>query len=347
MRAPAFWWRSSPSLLALLLSPIGWIWGEIAGRRMQRSGQDADARVLCIGNFTAGGAGKTPTALACAAILSQQGYKPAFLTRGYGGTLARDGAAHQVDLRSHLAGQAGDEPLLLAVRAPTYIASDRLKGANAATAMGADVLVMDDGLQNPGLNKDLTLVVADGETGIGNGLCIPAGPLRAPLALQWPKAGALVLIGSGEAGNRLAQQAVLLGKPVFRASLEPDPDVIAQLRGKRVIAFAGIGRPDKFFATLQNAGIEIVDAFAFADHQTLDFGEIALLQKTALEMNAHLVTTEKDFARVGADFDTGTKPLALPVTLLFEDPSGFTRFMMRALGSTGAAGGRKKPPQSR
>ena len=330
MPAPDFWWRPRPSLAAWLLSPLGWIWGEISGRRMQKRGVEADAPVICIGNFTAGGAGKTPTAIACANIMSRKGFKPAFLSRGYGGSLSKDGAAHRIDPHKDTAARAGDEPLLLARHAPAIVSSDRVTGANAATAMGADILVMDDGLQNPGLEKTLSIVVIDGETGVGNGLCIPAGPLRAPLSLQLPKIDAMIAIGRGEAGRIVAAQVASFGKPVFRAVLAPDPEAAARLAGKRAVAFAGIGRPGKFFATLEEAGVEIAEAFAFDDHHTLDADEIELLRKTAQEHDAILVTTEKDFVRVGADFGP-SPPEVLPVTLSFEDEAAFTAFLMREL----------------
>ena len=330
MRAPAFWWQPSPSALAWLLSPASLLWGTLAGARMRRPGTDADAPVVCIGNFTAGGAGKTPVAIACASILLRNGFSPAFLSRGYGGSFTRDGTAHRIDPHNHSAAQAGDEPLLLARVAPTFVAADRVKGANAATAMGANVLVMDDGLQNPGLNKSMSIAVVDGPTGVGNGMCLPAGPLRAPLNVQMPLVDALIMVGRGEAGDTVAKRAADYGKPVFHATLEPDADALARLRGKKAIAFAGIGRPGKFFDTLQEAGIEIADAFAFADHQTLDAGEIALLQKTARDRDAILVTTEKDFARVGEAF--GSKPPeVLPVTLEIEDRARLGALMVRKI----------------
>lgn len=330
MRAPAFWWRPSPSALALLLSPAGLLWGSIASARMRQPGTEADAPVICVGNFTAGGAGKTPAALACADILLRNGFSPAFLSRGYGGSFTRDGAAHRIDPHNHSAAQAGDEPLLLARIAPTFVAADRVQGANAATAMGADVLVMDDGLQNPGLQKSMRIAVVDGLTGIGNGLCLPAGPLRAPLSVQMPLVDALIVVGRGEAGDIVAKRAAEYGKPVFFSTLEPDAAALARLRGKKVVAFAGIGRPGKFFDTLQEAGIEIADAFAFADHQTLDADEIALLQKTARDHDAILVTTEKDFVRVGEAFGANP-PEVLPVTLQIEDRARLGTLMLRKI----------------
>ncbi|MCC2098423.1 MAG: tetraacyldisaccharide 4'-kinase [Hyphomicrobiales bacterium] len=335
MRAPGFWWQTPPSLPALLLWPLGWLWGEISRQRMTRAGTEADAPVLCIGNFTAGGAGKTPAAIACANILRRKGYTPAFLSRGYGGSLARDGSAHTIDPHRHTAAQAGDEPLLLAEHAPAIVASDRVMGAHSATAMGADIIVMDDGLQNPGLKKTISIAVVDGVTGIGNGLCIPAGPLRAPMSVQLPKVDALIVVGAGEQGQDVAAQAARYGKAVFHGVLAPDPATVARLRGHKVVAFAGIGRPGKFFDTLEAAGIQVAEAFAFDDHQTLDAKEIELLKRTARNLEATLITTEKDFVRVGRDFGT-FPPDVLPVSLVLEDENAFTAFLTREL-ARGAA----------
>ncbi|MGE3246029.1 MAG: tetraacyldisaccharide 4'-kinase [Beijerinckiaceae bacterium] len=330
MRAPAFWRQSERGLPALLLAPAGFLWGAIASRRMAQTGVEADVPVLCIGNFTAGGAGKTPTALACADILSKNGFRPAFLTRGYGGSLSSQPTPQRIDLHRHGAAEAGDEPLLLARHAPTFVCRDRAASAQAAAALGANAVIMDDGLQNPGLNKTLSIAVVDGETGIGNGLCIPAGPLRAPLAAQLRKVDGLVVIGEGEAGDAVAGRALAQAKAVFHARLQPDPEIAAQLRGRKVVAFAGIGRPEKFFATLEETGADIAEAFAFGDHQTLDAGEVETLQRAAASHGAQLVTTEKDFVRVGALFGN-TPPVALPVKLVIEDEAGFCAFLLRAM----------------
>ncbi len=330
MRAPDFWWQTPPNLIATALMPAGYVWGAISARRMQQSGVAADAPVICIGNFVAGGAGKTPTALACAAVLARNGMTIAFLTRGYGGTLSKSGRPVRVEPGRHSAIEVGDEPLLLARVAPAFVSSNRVAGANAATALGADVLVMDDGLQNPSLQKTLSIAVVDGETGAGNELCIPAGPLRAPLAVQLPMIDALVVIGEGEAGERLAGRALSHGKAVFRGHLQPDAEIAASFHGRKVVAFAGIGRPEKFFATLAETGADVVEAFGFDDHQMFSADNIDTLKKAAQHHEAVLVTTEKDFMRLGDAF--GDFPLAvLPVTLALEKDAAFAQFLLQGI----------------
>lgn len=332
MRAPDFWWKSPPNLTAMALMPAGYAWGAWCARRMRQDGVRADAPVLCIGNFVAGGAGKTPTALACAAILARRGMRPAFLTRGYGGALSKGRAPVRVDPAIHTAKDVGDEPLLLARVAPTIVSADRVAGANAATALGADVIVMDDGLQNPALAKTVSIAVADGETGAGNELCIPAGPLRAPLALQLPMIDALVVIGEGQAGERLAGRALSHGKRVFHGRLQPDAQAAASLHGQKVIAFAGIGRPEKFFATLEETGATVVEAFGFDDHRMFSADNILTLKNAAREHGALLVTTEKDFVRLEDAFGS-TPPAVLPVTLKLEREADFAQFLAGAIAS--------------
>ena len=256
MRAPAFWWTPGPGMIAWLLAPVGWIWGRVAARRMGLPGETLAAPVICIGNFVVGGAGKTPVALAVADLLRRGGRRPAFLSRGHGGSLGASPVA--VEAAHHGAADIGDEPLLLARHAPTIVARDRVAGARAALSAGADVIVMDDGLQNPALAKRLTIAVVDAGVGVGNGLCLPAGPLRAPLNPQWALADAIVLVGDGAAGDQVARAAHDHGKTVFRARLAPDAAAAADLAGRKVLAFAGIGRPEKFFATLAEIGADIV-----------------------------------------------------------------------------------------
>jgi tetraacyldisaccharide 4'-kinase len=293
---------------------------------MVRSGSRADVPVICVGNYVAGGAGKTPTAIACAYLLRQKGWRPAFLSRGYGGSASR-GAPLRVDALKHDSRLAGDEALLLAQHAPTVVAADRIKAARVAQAAGCDVIVMDDGLQNPSLSKDFRVAVADAETGIGNGACIPAGPLRAPLEAQLALTDALILIGQGEAGDRLAGRALARGIAVFRAHLRPDDFAASKISLQRVVAFAGIGRPEKFFATLEAAGANVVDAYSFDDHQMLTEANLRSLRETARKANALLVTTEKDIARLRGLTDiSGIE--TLPVTLRFEDERAFVDLML-------------------
>ncbi|WP_349369897.1 tetraacyldisaccharide 4'-kinase [Salinarimonas sp.] len=330
MRAPGFWSAQSPGWPARLLQPAAAIYGAIAARRMARDGARAALPVICIGNFTAGGAGKTPTALALAALLREIGERPAFLTRGHGG---RARTPLLVDPAVHDHRAVGDEPLLLARAGPTIVSPDRPAGAALAATTGASLVLMDDGLQNPSLKKDLALAVVDGETGAGNGLCLPAGPLRAPLSAQWPRVDGLVLMGRGAAGARLAAEAQARGLPVFRARLAPDPAVSERLDGARVLAFAGIGRPEKFFRTLEDCGATVVERVALADHHVYRPGEAQALLAHARAKGLLAVTTEKDAARLPALEGL----LALPVTARLEDPAGLRALLAAALARRRAA----------
>ena len=314
MRAPGFWNQPERGIAAQLLRPLGAIYGAATAWRMAWPGARLEVPVICVGNFVAGGAGKTPLALELARMLQARGETVFFLSRGYGGERRR--APLLVEAARHGAREVGDEPLLLAALAPTVVGADRLESARLAISLGAGVLVMDDGLQNPALAKTLALAVVDGATGIGNGLCVPAGPLRAPLAAQSRYVQAVVLVGPGAAGNAAA--AAANGLPVLRASLVPDPSMAAQLCGARIVAFAGIGRPEKFFATLEGLGANILARRSFADHHPFDAAELAVLAREATQQGALLVTTLKDLVRM----PEGLRPpglLALPVRLAFAD----------------------------
>jgi tetraacyldisaccharide 4'-kinase len=323
MRAPAFWWKDEPTPTARLLSPLGAIYGALTARRMNRAGADCGPPVICIGNFVAGGAGKTPTAIAVAQALLGLGRMPIFLSRGYGSAA---GAPRLVNRARDKAADVGDEPLLLAGVAPCIVAADKMEGARACAAAGADAIVMDDGLQNPALNKALRIAVVDGAVGVGNGLCVPAGPLRAPLAAQWPHVDALVVIGEGAPGEAIARAAQALGKPVLRGLLAPEPGMAMGLSGREVIAFAGIGRPEKFFDTLRALGAEIIETEAFPDHHAFTAREIAGLQARAKRRGAALVTTEKDAVRLGS---AAEQLLTLPVRLALEDEAGLLELLGR------------------
>ncbi len=296
MKAPGFWWRA-PGLAARSLQPTSLIYGAVAARRMRQPGQRAQLPVICIGNVTVGGSGKTPTAIHIASMLRSMGRRPAFLTRGYGGALA---GPLVVDPGHHSPREVGDESLLLARDAPTIVSQDRPAGAALAASLAANAIVMDDGLQNPSLEKDLSIAVFDGAVGTGNGLCLPAGPLRAPLSAQWPQIDAVIVIGPGEAGDAVHTKAIRRGLPVFRGELRPAPAAAAALSGRRILAFAGIGRPEKFFATLRQIGAEVVETRAFADHHPYRLGEVAHLLDAARRQNLVPVTTEKDGVRLAA-----------------------------------------------
>jgi len=329
MREPAFW-RRPGALAGCLLAPLGAIYGSIAVWRMARPGALVGIPVLCIGNLTAGGAGKTPTAIAVAQLLQQAGNRPFVLSRGYGGRLA---GPVRVDQQAHGAGDVGDEPLLLAQAASTVVARDRVAGAQAARAAGADVIVMDDGFQNPSLRKDVSLIVVDGRSGIGNGHVFPAGPLRAPLAAQLARASALLVIGNPAGAAAVLADAASL--PVFHGWLEPDAQSVAALRPHKVLAFAGIGDPEKFFRTLEDAGIDVRVRRPFADHHRYSAAEASDLIARAARDGLTLVTTEKDLARLKGEPQLDAlaqQARALPVRLAVTEADAFRQFVLAAAG---------------
>ena len=310
-----------------MLQPAGWAYGRATAWRMREPGERAGAPTICVGNFVAGGAGKTPAALALARMLIGERRRVAFLSRGYGGPERVEPLL--VDANTHAAAIVGDEPLLLAKLAPCWVGADRVKSAKSAVEAGANALVLDDGLQNPGLAKDLAFAVVDGETGFGNGLCVPAGPLRAPVSDQLPFVRALIVLG-GEDAAASSIAAFAPGKPLIRASLEPDALAAAPLIGREVVAFAGIARPEKFYATLRRVGAQIVMTRDFADHHPYAPREIEALIEEAGGRGALLATTEKDLVRLGARHARAV--LTLPVTLRFEEPGAVKRMLRQALG---------------
>jgi tetraacyldisaccharide 4'-kinase len=325
MREPAFWWREAGAA-AGALSPFAAIYGAVAKRRMLRPGRRVGVPIVCIGNPTVGGAGKTPLALTVARMLAAAGEQPALLSRGYGGSLS---GPVQVDPARHRAADVGDEPLLLARMAPTIVARDRVKGAAMALTADAGVIVMDDGFQNSALMKDFSVLVVDARRGIGNGAIIPAGPLRAPLDVQLARADALVLVGESDASAILAKIANSI--PVFRASLVPDVTCIGALRSSRVLAFAGIGDPEKFFATLRNAGITVAATRSFADHHRYTKREAQDLCAQANHDNLILVTTEKDAVRMRDDeqvAELAARVKVLPATLVLEEEAVFKTLLL-------------------
>jgi tetraacyldisaccharide 4'-kinase len=296
VRAPAFWWRAAGPT-AWSLSPIAAVYGAVAAVRMARP---ATARVpvpvICVGNLVAGGAGKTPTVQALVDAARAFGEaRPMVLSRGYGGRLA---GPLVVDPSTHSAADVGDEPLMLASGGvPVVVARDRAAGAAHAVAYGATIVIMDDGLQNPSLHKDLVVVVVDRERGVGNGFCIPAGPLRAPLEEQLQLADCLVLTGSGDAADAVAAAARGRRLAVIGARLAP-VDGASALVGKRVLAFSGIANPDKFFAMLSENGVEVAATRRFADHHAFTEADCAEILKACAAGGLLPVTTAKDRARL-------------------------------------------------
>lgn len=308
MKPPAFWAHGQTPPWALRqLAPL---YAAATARRVAQPGWTAPVPVICCGNAGAGGAGKTPLALDLARRLSGMGRRPAFLTRGHGGAVA--GPA-RVDRAQHAAADVGDEALLLAALAPTYVGADRAATAQLAITEGADVLVMDDGLQNPTLAKTASILVIDGGAGFGNGAVIPAGPLREPVAAAAGRCRAAVLIGEDGTGARAMLPP---GLAVLAATLRPDDSDLAALP-PRLLAFAGIGRPEKFFATLRVAGHPPVGTMVFADHHRYRAADLDAIRRRATVLDAVPVTTAKDRVRLPRDFACQT----LGVHLHWSEPA--------------------------
>lgn len=325
MRAPAFWATRSPGLLARGLAPLGGLYGAVTAWRMAQKGLRVAVPVICVGNFVAGGAGKTPAAIAIGRLLREMGERVAFLSRGYGGA---GGRVIAVDPQVHRAAEVGDEPLLLARVAPCFTARDRQLAAQAAIEAGASVLVLDDGLQSPALAKDLSFALIDGGAGFGNGLCLPAGPLRAPPAAQLPHVSATVFVDGVSDASVKAHEAVS-AKPSLNARIEPDPLIGAQLRNQNVLAFAGIARPTKFFATLEALGAHVTVARGFGDHHRYSSTQLNALMTEAASLGLTPVTTEKDIVRLKPAYVA--RIVALPVALRFEEPLRVTALLAEAL----------------
>ena len=330
MKEPASWWK--PGGISLL-SPAAALYGAVTWMRMRARGEHAGVPVICLGNLTLGGAGKTPAALAVARILLAAHERPFFLSRGYGGSIK---GPVRVNPGNDRAREVGDEPLMLARLAPTIVSRDRVKGATTARTFGAGVIVMDDGFQNPSLAKDLSILVVEGSRGIGNGRIFPAGPLRAPLGIQIRKAQAVVVIGPPQGASPVLAVAKRAVVPIFHARLEPDSSTIAALGGRKVLAFAGIGNPEKFFATLTEAGIEIGEYAAFPDHHRYTAREARALLARAEAASLVLMTTEKDLVRLNGERRLATlaaRATALPVRLVVKEQDAFRDLVLNAVAA--------------
>lgn len=308
MRRPKFW-EDPHSPLGALLSLLSPIYAAATRERFRRGKPwRAPVPVICVGNLTLGGAGKTPTAVHILQRLAAKGVAAHALSRGYGGT---ERGPHRVDANADKPERVGDEPLILASHAPTWVARDRAAGAQAAVAAGAQAIVMDDGFQNPSLAKDLSLIVVDGPTGFGSGRVLPAGPLREPVAEGLSRADAVLILGEGD-----PLKGHVFDKPVLRGRVEPAFAGIP-FKGMRALAFAGLGRPEKFFDMLRGLGVDLVATRAFEDHARYDDVILRRLAREAEALNAQMICTEKDAVKFPAWFRGAALPV--PAKLALED----------------------------
>ncbi|MQW85964.1 tetraacyldisaccharide 4'-kinase [Sinorhizobium saheli] len=333
--APPFWWTKA-DWRAYVLWPFSWAYGRVAGIRMDRARRAAaPVPLICVGNFTVGGAGKTPTAIALARAARARGLKPGFLSRGYGGSLD---VTTVVDPDHHRARDVGDEPLLLAREALTVVCRRRVDGARKLGALGVDLIIMDDGFQSARLVFDFALIVIDSGRGIGNGHLVPAGPVRAPIGDQLRHATALLKIGHGSAADALIRRAARAGKPVYVADTVRTDD--GALAGTKVLAWAGIADPEKFYRTVRETGAIIEETRSFPDHHHFSEDEIADLIDRAESKGYTLVTTAKDIVRLepghGRAGELAEKSRVIEIDIRFDDPQAPGKVIDAALAAARA-----------
>jgi tetraacyldisaccharide 4'-kinase len=328
--APPFWWTKT-GWQAICLYPLSFVYGRISGAILQhRRRHPLPVPVICVGNFTVGGAGKTPTAIAIARAAKARGLTPGFLSRGYGGSLD---VMTVVDPHHHRSTAVGDEPLLLAREALTVISRRRVAGAEKLIAEGADLIIMDDGFQSARLQVDYALIVIDSMRGIGNGWVVPSGPVRAPIQVQMRHLDAILKVGKGDAADQFVRQASRSGKPVLVANVMPQSG--GDLSGKSVLAYAGIADPRKFYRTLEELGAVIADRQDFPDHHHLADDEISDLLARAEKQGLQLVTTAKDSVRLagghGRSAELQEKSKVVDVDMVFDDPKAPDLIIDRAI----------------
>jgi len=324
VKAPRFWQSDHGSVWQTVLWPAALLY-RFGGliRRATTKPAVVKARILCVGNVTLGGAGKTPVVLALAKTAGEMGIRVGVVSRGYGGRLA---GPILVDPRHHTADEVGDEPLLLAAQAPTWISRDRVQGALAAQRDGSELILLDDGFQNPSLHKNYALLVFDGGYGIGNGSVFPAGPLREPVDSALRRADMCLLVGQD---RRKLKDTVLKNADVQTARLLPE-SLTGFESGSRYVAFAGIGIPDKFFQTLRDAKLDLADTIAYPDHYQYTDQDLNDLIMKAKKHQASLLTTRKDFVRVPVGFAEHVQ--VLDVALKCDTDATLERIVRKAMG---------------
>ncbi len=312
MKTPKYW--QSNSFVSKILIPFGWVYGWITQLRLKlKKSPKAEIPVICIGNITAGGTGKTPVSISVAKLLTTDMYHPFFISRGYGGKLQNV----MVNNKKHSAKDVGDEPLLLSQQAPVVVNANRHEGAKLAYQEGADVVIMDDGFQNPSLHKDLSFLVFDGHYGIGNGKIIPAGPLRETFENGTKRADALIILGKDK--HNLSARTKL---PVFFGHTEATQTAVSD---KNVLAFAGIGHPQKFYHTLSQQGFNVVETVDFPDHHFYTKSEVENILQKAEKLNADIYTTSKDFVKIPASLQKYIN--VLEIAVVWENPEELLQFI--------------------